>query len=97
MILISVKSEVVDDKRQFKSDTAAMKYLKNIKRLHESHRIAVCGKKPEKKDFKVGLRRRFSRVLYNKAVNQWQLSMNATLKLKIEIINTKHNQLDLAI
>lgn len=38
MILISVKSKVVYDKRQFKSNSAAVRFLKLINRLHDDRR-----------------------------------------------------------
>lgn len=96
MILISVKSEVVEDKRQFKSDSAAMRFLKAIQKLHDSHRVAIVGKKPQRKDFKTG-RKGFSRLQYLTAIDTWQTNMCQTLRLKVEIINTKANQLNLPI
>lgn len=96
MILISIKSEVVDDKRQFKSDSAAMKFLRSINRLHNAHRIVMVGKKPKPKDFRTG-RKGYSRLRYLTAIDTWQQNMKSTLGLKVEIINTKYNQLNLPI
>lgn len=96
MILISVKSEVVEDKRQFKSDSAAMRFLRSINRLHNAHRISMVGSKPKSKDFRTG-RKGFSRLKYLTALDTWNDNMKATLGLKIEIINTKYNQLNLPI
>jgi hypothetical protein len=96
MILISVKSEVVQDKRQFKSDSAAMRFLKRINKLHNSHRLAIVGKKPKAKDFRTG-RKGYSRLKYLTAIEEWEANMKQTLGLKVEIINTKANQLNLSI
>ena len=86
MILISVKSEVVNDKRQFKSDRSAMIFLRKIDRLHMSHRMKLVGKRP-----------RGGRGLAKLACEKWRSELACAIPLRIEIINTKYNQLNLPL
>lgn len=99
MILISVRSEFVEDKRQFKSDSRAMTFLKRINNLHISHRIKLAGKRPQLKHFKKRVKFRMvqDRLAYKEAVKVWELTLRSSVPVKIEIINTKHNQLTLPI
>lgn len=57
---------------------------------------AMGGKKPKAKDFRTG-RKVFDTVKYLSAVSDWNDSMKSTLGLKVEIINTKYNHLNLTI
>jgi hypothetical protein len=52
MILISVKSEIYNDKRQFETDKKAFDYLVLISKIHELSRLQKVGKKPKLKDYK---------------------------------------------
>ena len=91
MILISVKSEVVDDKRQFKSDRKALTFLRRINNLHLSHRLKLVGPKPKRVKGK-GMKR------YNeKRIAEWQTNLRTCIPLRIEIINTEANQLNLQL
>lgn len=94
MILISVKSEIYSDKRQFETDKKADKYLRLILRIHELSRLQKVGKRPKLKDFSTG-RRSMSRNKHAKAVKEWQNNLRTSIPLKVEIINTKINQLTL--
>lgn len=85
---------MVTDRRQFKSNRNAMRFLKHIDNLHELHRISIIGKKPIKKDFKktLGRKKYYSREDYSKVVINWRGQLNKIMPLKVEIINTKQNQ-----
>jgi len=91
MILISVKSNVVDDKRQFMSDDEAMKFLLTINRLHHAHRRKIAGKKPKK------LRGKGAKAKNAKLLKEWQYTLATCIQLRVEIINTKQNQLSLIL
>ncbi len=91
MILISVKSEVVDDKRQFESDKLAMKYLVSINKLHHLHRRKIAGPKPKP------IRGKNSKFKNRKAKEDWQYTLSMCVNLRVEIINTKINQLRLSL
>lgn len=86
MILISVKSEVVEDKRQFTSDKKALAYLRAINTLHHTHRKNIAGPKPKR----MGKQTR-------RAVKKWREVLATCVNLKVEIINTKQNQLSLSL
>jgi hypothetical protein len=96
MILISVKSEVVDDRQQFQTDAAAMKYLLTINRLHHAHRAKIAGPKPKKIWFRTGIRA-ISNQRFRKAMDDYNFTMSSCINLRIEIINTKFNQLNLQL
>jgi len=83
MILISVKSEVQDTKRQFETDKAAEKYLKSVKDIHDLHRKQRMGKRP------VQTKNTRADALL------WDEKFKRCIPLKVEIINTNHAQLNL--
>jgi hypothetical protein len=89
MILISVKSQVVDAKRQFETDAKAMAYLKTINRFHMAHRMKIAGSKPKK------LRGKGTAGVNKKRLQTWREVLASCVTLKVEIINTKFNQLNL--
>ena len=91
MILISVKSNVVEDKRQFETHDKAMKFLKQIDKLHHSHRKRIAGKKPKK------IRGKGMSAINRKNLKNWENTLRTCVHLKIEIINTNTNQLALTI
>lgn len=91
MILISVKSNVVEDKRQFETHEKAMKFLLQIDKLHHAHRKKIAGKKPKK------LRGKGVSAINRKNLKEWENILKTCIWLKIEIINTNTNQLNLFI
>lgn len=71
MILISVKSEIYNDKRQFETDSLAFKFLTLVANIHLLSRLQKVGKKPKRKDFKTG-NRKLSKRLHEQAVKTWE-------------------------
>lgn len=89
MIQISIKSPIVDDRRQFKTDAKAMRFLKSIDRLHYLHRMRAVGKKPKR------LRGKGVKTLNEHNLKVWRYDLSVAIPLRVEIINTKFNQLNL--
>lgn len=81
MILISVKSEVMDVKRQYEKEKDAEKYLIFIKKFHDDSRKQRLGKRPP--NLILG--------------REWDMKMKTCIPLRIEIINTEANQLNLLL
>jgi len=82
MILISVKSDAMDVKRQFEKEKDAEKYLVFVKNFHNMERENRMGKKPTN----LGHANKMSRMEYDE-------KFKSILPLKVEIINTEANQL----
>lgn len=87
MILISVKSDFMDVKHQEETDKGAEKYLKTVKKLHDTHREHMVKKFVSLLPLTIG---RFDMV--NKRENY----KKTCLPYKVEIINTDQNQLNFA-
>lgn len=85
MILISVKSEVMDVKRQYEKEKDAEKYLKFVKDFHDKSRYQRMGPRPEMRGKN-----------WREAIN-WDDRMKTCIPLSIEIINTEANQLNLQL
>lgn len=96
MILINVKSDIYSDKRQFETDKKADKYLRLILKIHELSRLQKAGKRPRVKDYASG-KRSVSKNRHAKAVKDWENTLRHSIPLKVEIINTKINQLSLTL
>lgn len=92
MILISVKSDVIDCRRQFEKDLDAERYLRRIKRLIHLHRI--CQLRPLKNEIKNSRKRSVRRMI---ATVEYKYTLKTAIPLRIEIINTNANQLQLQI
>jgi hypothetical protein len=92
MILISVKSEVIDFRRQFEKDLDAERYLKRIKRLINLHRVYLL--RPLKREIAKHRQRSFNKM---RAIRFYKYGMQTAIPLRIEIINTNANQLQLQI
>ena len=90
MILISVKSEVMDAKRQFEKDIDAERYLKRVKRLHDLSRILSI--KKENKNLITSAR---SKSLIRTMQKHFRSLLKNRIPLRVEIINTNANQLKL--
>jgi len=87
MILISIKSEIMDCKKQYEKDTDAEKFLKRVKKIHNLSRFMQF-RKPEYKR---------KRLAYCILLKDWKRNLSAAIPLRIEIINTNANQLQLQI
>jgi len=83
MILISVKLEVMISRRQFKKDLDAERFLKRVKRVHDLCRAYQL----RSIDPRYGLSNKIARMRFIK-------ELSTAIPLKIEIINTKANQLN---
>jgi hypothetical protein len=94
MILISVKSEIYNDKRQFETDKKAFDYLVLISKIHELSRLQKVGKKPKLKDYKTG-KRSTNKSRLTADLKRWRGELKVSIPLRIEIINTNNNQLSL--
>lgn len=92
MILISVKSEVIDCRRQFEKDIDAERYLKRIKRLIHLHRAYLL--RPIKREIAKTRQRSMGRLI---ATRNYNYKLKTAIPLRIEIINTNANQLSLQI
>lgn len=92
MILISVKSDVIDCRRQFEKDLDAERYLKRIKGLLFLHRERLL--RPYKNAIGATRMRSLQRA---RAKIKYSEEMAKAIPLRIEIINTNANQLQLQI
>ena len=90
MILISVKSEVMDARRQFEKDIEAERYLKRVKRLHDLCRILSSRK--ETKNVIIPVR---GKSLMRAMQKHFKHLIKKSIPLRVEIINTNANQLNL--
>lgn len=90
MILISVKSEIMDCKRQYESDKDAEMFLKRVKRIHSLSRVQSL--RNINPFFTMPNRRGW---VVDKLKAKYTRALSASIPLKIEIINTKANQLNL--
>jgi hypothetical protein len=90
MILISVKSPIVDDKRQFETDQKAMRFLLSINRLHHLSRLQQFPKPRKPKGIKKWVDKKYR-------FKVWKDNLRTAIPLRIEIINTKYNQLNLQL
>ena len=92
MILISVKSVFMDIKHQEETDKGAEKWLLKNKKLHDTylaHHVSKKPLKPRGRDHRQLAKYESDLKAYN------ELLANCTMK--VEIINTNANQLNLQI
>lgn len=95
MILISVKSVFMDIKHQEPTDVGAEKWLKKTQKLHQTYLAHHVSKKPKAPH---GNSKGYSKefAAYQQKIKEWNELM-AECKMRVEIINTDANQLNLAI
>jgi len=76
MILISIKSEIMDCERQFEKDLHVEKFLKRVNKIHSLARLERH-KKPKNTGF-------IKHIL----IRRWESEISKSIPLKITIINT---------
>lgn len=92
MILISIKSEIMDCKKQFETDLASERFLRRVKRIHDLSRVrSLRGLNPA---FTMPNRRGW---VVDKLKARYVLALSTSMLLKIEIVNTNANQLNLQL
>lgn len=77
----------MDCKKQYEKDLDSEKFLKRIKKIHDLSRLGRH-RKPEGKNRRIG---------YKMLISQWQSKISKSIPLRITIINTNANQLQLQI
>lgn len=82
MILISVKSEVMDTKRQYDDPKEADKYLHFVKNFHHASRLQRMGQRPRKR------KGSYAYLHYDE-------EFKTCIPLRVEIIDTEHSQLSI--
>lgn len=87
MILISIKSDLMDVKRQYETDKEAEKYLKWVEKSHRDYREYLGRMFQSKLSFKLKDREKVAKS---------REYIKSLCPLKVEIINTNANQLNFA-
>lgn len=88
MILISIKSPIMDCKRQFEQDLKAEQFLKRVKRIHDLSRWQSLGYFPKYINPKP------SKMKFARLKMQFAENLKTAIPLRVEIINTEANQLN---
>lgn len=91
MILISIKSEVMDSKRQFEKDLDAEKFLRRVKRIHDLARWQSLGYFPKY------IHPKPKGIRFARLKKHFIESLKTAIPLRVEIINTKANQLQMQL
>lgn len=93
MIFITVKSEIMDSKRQFEKDLDAERYLKRVKKFHDLtryRRFLRTANFPAD-----AFRRRRKSIFTMKSVFRYASASDlASIPLKVSILNTEAAQLN---
>lgn len=80
MIVITVISDVMESTRRFTSDGPSIKYLKQVKKLHDTARDGRI--KPRRREYGRGW---VGDTLYSNAMKEWRKRPIKVIPLKIDI------------
>lgn len=93
MILISIKSDLMNVKRQYETDKEAEKYLKDVETAHTNERIRLTRRHIYETK---GVRAYEANKTLRQVASVAPQFIKDCLKLRVSIINTNQNQLNFA-
>ena len=83
MIVITVTSDVMEVTRTFRKDGPSIKFLKQVKRLHDTARDGRI--KPRRRDFASDGKGWIADINFSKAMREWRQRKVKIIPVKIEI------------